>query len=165
MSAIAPSRQDRETARIRLRRPATVVVLAVMFGILAVGTFEAARAMITDPLAPFGMTTELLEKAPVDTYFWPGMFFVGITLASLATIIGLVFRWEWNWAGGIESRVGYRWPWLGALSTGFVLLVFEIIELFLVPFHPVMHPFLIAWSLAIIALPLTRSARSYLTAA
>lgn len=39
MSAIAPSRQDRETARIRLRRPATVVVLAVMFGILAVGTF------------------------------------------------------------------------------------------------------------------------------
>jgi hypothetical protein len=42
------------------------------------------------------------------------------------------------------------------------MLLFEIIELFLVPFHPVMHPLLIAWSLAIIWLPFTRSARQYL---
>jgi hypothetical protein len=58
--------------------------------------------------------------------------------------------------------VGYRWPWLGALSIGSVLLVFEIMELFMVPFHPVMHPLLIAASLAIITLILTPSARDFL---
>ena len=94
-------------------------------------------------------------------YFWPGMFLLGIAVASVITIGGL-FGWRWPWAARIEAAVGYRWPWLGALSIGAVLLVFEIIELFLVPFHPVMHPLLIAASLAIIGLPLLPGARSFL---
>lgn len=161
MSAIAPSRHANKTRVGRKRRPVSIVVLSVLLGILVVGTFVAAWAMITNPLAPLGMTTEWLENAPVHNFFWPGMFFLGITLAALITLVGLVFRWPWKWARGIETRIGYRWPWLGAVSTGVVLLLFEIIELFLVPFHPVMHPLLIAWSLAIIWLPLTRSARQY----
>ena len=162
MSVLAPSRGASKARVGRKRLPVSIVVLSVLLGILLVGTFTAARAMITNPLKPLGMTTEWLEKAPVDTYFWPGMFFLGMTLATLLTLAGLVFRWPWKWAQGIESRIGYRWPWLGAVSTGFVLLLFEIIELFLVPFHPVMHPLLLAGSLAIVGLPFTHSARQHL---
>jgi hypothetical protein len=43
-----------------------------------------------------------------------------------------------------------------------VLLTFEIIELFTVPFHPVMHPLLIAVSLALVVIPFTSSARAAL---
>jgi hypothetical protein len=50
------------------------------------------------------------------------------------------------------------------MSIGLVLLTFEVIELFLVPFHPVMHPLLIAASLAIVVLALTPSARRRLAA-
>lgn len=163
MRAIAPWGEATKFVETGGRqRPRSVLAMSVLLGILAIGTFEAARAMITDPLAPLGMTTESLESAPVDTYFWPGMFFAGLTIAALLTLAGLLFDWEWRWARGIETRVGYRWPWLGVLATGGVLLGFEIVELFIVPFHPVMHPLLIAWSLAIIWLPLTESARSYL---
>ncbi len=162
MAAIAPSSQASKVRVSRKRVPVSIVVLSVLLGFLVVGTFTAARAMITNPLEPLGMTTEWLETAPVDTYFWPGMFFLGMTLAALLTLAGLVFHWPWKWAQGIESRIGYRWPWLGAVLTGAVMLLFEIIELFLVPLHPVMHPLLIAWSLAIIWLPFTRSARQYL---
>lgn len=161
MSVIAPS-TGASKVRVSRPMPVSIVLLSVLLGILVIGAFEAARAMITNPLEPLGMTTEWLENAPVETYFWPGMFFVGMALASLLTLAGLVFRWPWKWAHGIESRIGYRWPWIGAVSTGVVLLFFEIIELFLVPFHPVMHPLLIAWSLAIIWLPFTRSARQRL---
>jgi hypothetical protein len=162
MSVIAPSRGATKARISRKRPPLSLDVLSALLGILVIGTFAAAWAMITNPLEPLGMTTEWLEKAPVDTYFWPGIFFAGMTLASLLTLAGLVFRWPWKWAQGIESRIGYRWPWLGAVSIGVVLLIFEIIELFLVPFHPVMHPLLIAWSLVIIWLPFTRSARQHL---
>jgi hypothetical protein len=164
MSVVAPSKRASTVHVGRKRLPVSVVVLALLLGILVIGTFAAAREMITNPLEPFGMTTEWLDKAPVDTYFWPGMFFLGMTVAALLTLAGLLFRWPWNWAQGIESRVGYRWPWLGAVSTGAVLLLFEIIELFLVPFHPVMHPLLIAASLAIVGLPFTRSARQHFKA-
>lgn len=162
MSAIAPPRGSSQARVSAKRPPLSIVLLSVLVGVLAIGTFEAARAMITNPLEPLGMTTEWLDNAPVDTYFWPGMFFAGMTLASLLTLAGLMFRWPWRWGRGIESRIGYGWPWLGAVSIGVVLMAFEIVELFLVPFHPVMHPLLIAWSLAIIWLPSTQSARQHL---
>lgn len=162
MSVVAQSRPASKARVSRKRLPVSIVVLSVLLGILVIGTSAAARAMITNPLEPLGMTTEWLEKSPVDTYFLPGMFFLGMTGAALLTLAGLVFRWPWKWAQGIESRVGYGWPWLGAVSTGVVLLLFEIIELFLVPFHPVMHPLLIAGALAIIWLPFTHSARQHL---
>lgn len=164
MSAIAPSRRASKAHVARKRPPLSIVVLSVLLGILTIGTFAAAQAMISNPLEPFGMTTEWLDRAPVDSYLWPGLFFAGMTLASLLTVAGLVFSWPWKWARGIESRIGYRWPWLGAVSTGSILLVFEIIELFLVPFHPIMHPLLVGWSLLIIVLPFTPSAKQYLRA-
>lgn len=145
-------------------RPPTIIALTGLLGFLVIGAIQGGIAMITDPIEPLGMSVEYLEGTPVDSYFWPGMFFIGIAAASLVTSIGLMSGWRWHWASKIESAVGYRWPWLGALATGLVLAVFEIIELFFVPFHPVMHPLLIAGSAAIIALPLTRSARSHLAA-
>ena len=117
--------------------------------------------MVTDPVDPLGMSLDFLERAPVSDYFWPGMFLLGIAVASTLTMVGLFFGWEWPWARQIETAVGFRWPWIGALSIGSVLLAFEIIELFLVPFHPVMHPLLIAGSLAIVILVLTPSARRF----
>ena len=118
--------------------------------------------MVADPLEPLGMPVSYLDGTPIDDYVLPGLFLLGIAAACLITIAGLLFRWDWKWAAPIEKRIGHRWPWLAALATGGVLLIFEIIELFLVPFHPVMHPLLVAGSLAIIALVLTPSARSHL---
>jgi hypothetical protein len=146
----------------RIAPPASVIILAVLLGLLTIGAVQGGIAMLADPLTPLGMSVEYLEGTPVDDYVLPGLFLLGIAAASLITIAGLVFGWRWKWAAGIESRVGYRWPWIAALATGAVLLVFEIIELFLVPFHPVMHPLLIAGSVAILALALSPSARRYL---
>lgn len=61
-----------------------------------------------------------------------------------------------------RARIGCRWPWLGAIATGTVLLAFEIIELFMVPFHLLMHPLLIAVAFVLIVLPLTPPARRQL---
>lgn len=118
--------------------------------------------MLADPLQPLGMSVSYLDGTPIDDYVLPGLFLLGIAAACLITIAGLLFRWHWKWAAPIERRMGYRWPWLAALTTGGVLLLFEIIELFVVPFHPVMHPLLIVGSLAIMALVMTPSARSHL---
>lgn len=99
----------------------------------------------------------------VDTYFWPGVFLLSIAAASIVTVSGLAFGWRWQWAARVESSMGHTWPWLGAVAIGGVLLVFEIIELFLIPFHPIMHPLLIGVSLAIIGLALTTSSLRYLS--
>ena len=146
------------------RIPGTIIALTVLLVLLTIGALQGGIAMVANPQEPLGMTVEFLEDAPVHTYFWPGMFLLGIAAASITTVVGLLTGWRWPWAARIEVRAGHRWPWLGSLAIGGVLLAFEIAELWLVPFHPVMHPLLIAASVALIALPCTRSARAHLRA-
>lgn len=161
MSATAPVR---ERKRAFHRPPGSITSLGLLLAFLVVGAFQGGLAMVTNPVDPLGMSLDFLERAPVDDYFWPGMFLIGIAVASTLTAVGLFVRWEWSWASRIEARIGFRWPWIGAMSIGTVLLAFEIIELFIVPFHPLMHPLLIAGSLGILLLALTNSARGYLSA-
>jgi hypothetical protein len=135
--------------------------LAALLSFLAIGAIQGGWAMITNPDSPLGMSLDYLERAPVSDYFWPGMFLLGIALASLITLPGLLFLWRWPWAARVEAAIGHRWPWLASVLIGSVLLVFELIELFIVPFHPVMHPLLIASSLVILGLPLLPTTRSF----
>lgn len=154
-----PGRTRRHTAR----RPLPVTTLAGLLSLLFVGALQGGLAMVANPVDPLGMSPDFLEKAPIADYFWPGIFLLAISAASVLTVPGLLFGWNWHWAARIEAGVGYRWPWIASISIGSVLLVFELIELFVVPFHPIMHPLLIVGSAAIALLPLTPSARAELT--
>jgi hypothetical protein len=145
-----------------VHRPASVVVLAAILVLLTIGCVQGGVAMIVDPVEPLGMPTSYLDDTPIDDYVLPGIFLLALGTASLVTSAGLIFRWDWRWAHAVEARAGHRWPWIGALATGGVLFAFELLELFLVPFHPVMHPLLIGAALAIIVLALTPGARRYL---
>lgn len=146
------------------RVPGAVISLIVLLGVLTIGAIQGGVAMVADPTEPLGMPTSYLDRTPIDDYVLPGLFLLGIAVASVLTSVGLVFDWRWSWARAIEHAVGFRWPWIGAMAIGSILLMFEILELFLVPFHPVMHPLLIAGSLAIVGLALTPSAREHLAA-
>jgi hypothetical protein len=130
--------------------------------LLAIGAAQGGFAMLTNPVDPLGMSPSFLEGTPVSDYFWPGVFLACIAAAAMVTAVGLMFDWRWPWARAIEKVVGFRWPWLGAVATGAILLIFEITELFLVPFHPIMHPLLIASSATIVLLALLPSSRSFL---
>jgi hypothetical protein len=152
-----------DKTRVSRRPPATVIALGLILTLLIVGAIQGGLAMVINPIDPLGMSLEFLDKAPVEDYFWPGVFLLSIAVASAITTIGLFVRWDWRWAAGIEGAIGYRWPWIGAMSVGIVLLAFETIELFVVPFHPVMHPLLIAVSLAIVILDSTPPVRDHLS--
>lgn len=160
MTAASPIR---EASRETHRPPLSIIALGSLLTFLVVGAVQGGVAMVMNPVDPLGMSVDFLENAPVDDYFWPGLFLIGIAIASAITAIGLFVRWDWAWAYSIEKAVGFRWPWIGAMSVGAILLAFEIVELFMVPFHPVMHPLLIAGSLAIVILSLTPSAKRHLT--
>ena len=159
MSVVSPTKASNNRGSAR---PRTLIGLAGLLAVLAIGAMQGGVAMVADPNQPLGMPASYLEGTPIDDYFWPGLFLLGIAVASVLTVVGLITGWEWRWASGIEKAIGHRWPWSAALAIGAVLLVFEIIELFVVPFHPVMHPLLIAGSIAIVWLALTPSLRAHL---
>lgn len=142
--------------------PPTVRTLAVVLFLLAIGAIQGGVAMVANPIDPLGMSPAFLEGSPVDDYLWPGMFLLGIAAASILVIPGLLLHWTWGWAESPEKLIGYRWPWVVSVAIGALLLIFELIELVVVPFHPVMHPLLIAVSLVVLLLPFTPTARAHL---
>ena len=152
--------QDRRSGRGTL--PPGAIALAFVLGLLLIGCVQGGIAMVRDPLTPLGMTTETLSDAPIHTFTLAGWFLLGLAAASALTLVGLLTDWRWSWASRIERLAGHRWPWIGSIATGTVLAVFEVIELFMVPFHPVMHPLLILVALVLVWLPLTPAVRQHL---
>ena len=149
MSVISPSERTVDEGR---RRPGALTALAVLLLLLAAGSLQGGVVMVADPVAPFDMSTAFLEGLPIDDYLLPGVFLIAIGIVSILAVTGLQTSWRWQWAEGIERRIGYRWPWVAAVAIGLLILAFEITELFFIPFHPVMHPLLIAVSAAILVL-------------
>lgn len=144
------------------RPPMTVIALTVLLVLVAAGSLQGGIAMVTDPISPLGISLEHLEATPFDDYLWPGMFLLGLALASVLSIPGLLLKWEWRWAWRIESAFGYEWPWLSVMAIGILLFSFELIGLVFGGLPFVIHTLLIAMSLNMIGLALTESARGYL---
>lgn len=146
----------------RPRFPGSVKGLAIALGLLAIGALQGGLAMVMDPNQPLGMTLDVLSDAPVDNFFLPGLFLLGLAGASMVTLVGILFSWDWRWARRLETSIGSRWPWPAALAIGVVLLAFELLELVMIPFHPILHPILITLAAAIIGLGLTTPTRRFL---
>jgi hypothetical protein len=148
--------------RISYWPPVSIIALTVQLVLVAAGALQGGIAMITDPESPMGISLAHLEATPFDSYLWPGLFLLGIALAAIITIPGLLLRWEWNWAWRIESAIGYEWPWISIVAIGLLLFTLEVIGLLFGHLPFVVHMLLLALSLNMIGLALTDSARRYL---
>lgn len=146
-------------AATRSPLPGLARVLAAVLAFLTIGALQGGIAMLLNPDTPLGMTTQYLDGTPFDSYVLPGLYLVAVGVAAGITAAGITFRWHWKWASKIEAAIGYRWQWIGAVAVGVALLVLEVIELFTVPFHPIMHPLMIAVGLISVGLPLMAKIR------
>ncbi|MDX1448586.1 MAG: hypothetical protein R3246_05930 [Acidimicrobiia bacterium] len=143
------------------RPPRPVAWLAGLLPTLGIVALQGGIAMLIDRQEPMGLSIELLSRTPIDDYFLPGLFLLAIAAAALVTTVGIVFGWRWHRAEPIERRLGRRWPWIGTVATASVLLVFELFEVYLFPFHPILHPLLIAWTVAILVLAFSERTRDH----
>lgn len=143
----------------RSRMPRSVKGLLIALGLLSVGALQGGIAMVMDPHQPLGMTPEVLASTPLDSFLLPGLFLLGMAAASLITLFGVARRES---RGRLSTATGSDWRRPVAIAIGVVLLIFELIELVLIPFQPVMHPLLIALALTIIGLGSAPATRAYL---
>jgi hypothetical protein len=139
--------------------PGSAKGLVIALGLLSVGALQGGIAMLMDPYQPLGMTPVVLVNTPLDSFLLPGLFLLGMAAASLITLVGVALGRS---NGRFSTVMGSDWRRPAALAVGVVLLIFELIELALIPFQPIMHPLLIVLALAIIGLGSAPSARVYL---
>lgn len=99
------------------------LVAIFLLSFLALGGFVGGYSMITKPDGSgLGMDTKLLKRAPVDTYFIPGIFLLlAMCVWPIATIFGLATDAEWAKTSLIA---------LGGTSIGWIVYQYTIIRTF-----------------------------------
>ena len=95
----------------RERRPIALWPLVATMGSLCVGGFVGGIAFVSDPTgASLGARLAWLDKTPVDDFFLPGLFLLGVyAIGTLIAIAGLIWRFSPGPVRGLDRRLGYHW--------------------------------------------------------
>jgi hypothetical protein len=92
------------------------VILGCLQIFIAIGAIPAGVGYLMDTSgAKLGVTPELLEKSPLDSFLLPGLFLVLVNGLATAT-------------GGVLSFLRHRYAGLAALVLGNILILWIIIQ-------------------------------------
>lgn len=150
------------TVRTTQSQPLAVRVtvgLLVFLGVTAAaGGFAMTTGLGGDQVRP---PREWLDGIPlVSSWVVPGLVLgLGFGAGSLVAAWGMVRRPRWSGLDGVERRTGEHWSWLAAVVLGAGQVVWIGLELVYLPAVSWFHPLYGAVGLALVALPLGRSAR------
>ena len=154
-----------QTRRARRTRPAAVRVtvgLLVFLGLsAAAGGFVMTTGLGGEEVRP---PQEWLDAIPlVSSWVVPGLVLgVGFGVGSLVTAWGMVRHPRWPALRPVERWTGEHWSWAAALALGAGQVVWIGLELVYLPAVSWFQPLYGAVGLALVAAPMTRSARTAL---
>ena len=112
--------------------PAGIIALVVLEGVLAYLGFASGSLFVKDPSGTaHGFDTQLLANTPVDDFLIVGLFFVtAYGVLPVAAIAGLWLRPRWKWTDLFNRWTGQNWAWSAAASTGVILIVWIVVEIY-----------------------------------
>lgn len=100
--------------------------LLVLHLIVAIFAFLGGGAAISQPLAPFGISTDMLANSPFDTFLIPGLLlFIVIGMGQLVASAFILFR--------------SRFEAYASLITSVALLIWLIVQVLMIRTVEVLH--------------------------
>jgi hypothetical protein len=143
----------------RGHRPGVLWPLLVLLGVLSIGGFIGGVSFVTDSTgAGLGAELSWLEEAPVDDFFLPGLFLLGVYgIGCLILMVGLIWRPLPGPLHRLDAWLGHHWSWAGTIAVGAILVGWILYEFVVLPDQMLLQPILIGIGLLTIALPLTPS--------
>ena len=126
--------------------------LVVLHLIVALFAFLGGWVAISQPMAPFGISTDMLANSPFDTFFIPGLLlFIVIGMGQLAAAAFILFR--------------SRFEAYSSFITSGMLLVWLIVQVLMIRTVEVLHivTFVIACVQLVLSLALIYKRRLFPT--
>lgn len=145
------------------RRPRLLWPLLGLLGVLSLGGFVGGLSFVRDRTgAELGASLTWLQKTPVEDFFLPGLFLLGVYgIGSLLLMAGLPWRWSPGPFRRMDAGLGHHWSWVGAIVQAVVLVVWILFEFVVLPDQMPLQPILIGVGVLMIALSLSPSLRGF----
>jgi len=113
-------------------KPVSVKALIVLEVVLAFFGFASGLQFVRDPSGgTHDMDTSILEGTPVGDFFFVGLFFV--TCYGILPVLIIYGLWKlprWRWTDAVNKWTGQNWAWTAAATTGIILIVWIIVEVY-----------------------------------
>jgi len=146
-----------------LHRPATVIASIVLLVFLGVTATAGSIGMLSGIEALSPPDAWLDEVPMVDSWVIPGLVLgIGFGLGSLITAYGLRSRPSWGWLRLVEHATGHHWSWIATIMIGAGQALWISLELVYLPDPSILQAVYLPVGLALVVLPLTRSASEHL---
>jgi hypothetical protein len=152
------------TERMRApSRPRLLWPLLGLLGLLTSGGFIGGLSFVRDRTgADLGAKLSWLQKTPVDDFFLPGLFLLGVYgIGSLVLIAGLAWRVSPGPVRRMDARLGHHWAWIGTIGQGSALVIWILYEFVVLPDQMLLQPILIGVGLVMVVLTLLPSVRQF----
>jgi hypothetical protein len=152
-----------EDLAVTSQRPLTLCLLIALILLLAVGGFYGGVTFLVDPSGELmGLPASFLALLPVPDYTLPGLFLVIVMgIAPTILLYGLFVRPRWAWITPFVKWSGKHWSWTGTLYLGIVLILWLIIEGWLIGFTAPVQIFTAFHSVAILLLTIAPPVMRY----
>lgn len=126
-------------------------LLAAMHALLGIGAVVGGLLLMIDPSGKLlNMPLTLLEKAPFFDFLIPGLIlFMVLGILPIVICIALVRRVHWTLAKKLNLYPERYWAWTFSLYTGFALLIWIIVQVYVIQTVSFIHLFYFVWGLGI----------------
>ena len=125
-------------------------LLAAMHGLLGLGAVIGGFMLILDPSGKLlNMPVSLLERSPSD-FLIPGMILLLVLgLCPIVICMALLRRIHWTLVEKLNLYPKLYWAWTFSLYTGYALLIWIIVQVYIIQTVSLIHLFYFALGLGI----------------
>lgn len=144
--------------------PLVLWLLKALLFLLGISALIPGIEMILDPSGQLvGFPEGSLANSPFPNYLIPGFLLTAfIGLLSMAAWYALWKRPESAFLARINPFPQRHWAWTLALTSGFSLIIWIVVQMMMVPYF-FLQPTLLSWGILIVVLCILPKVRSYYT--
>lgn len=148
---------------LRSRRPTACTLLFLLQLLLGIGALFGGGSLIIDPSgALIQLPLSLLEHTPFDSFLVPGIIlFMVLGILPIIIAFGLMTQKQWNALNRFKLFRDRYWSWNFSLYTGFVLIGWITVQMYLVHGVALLHVIYIFWGMLIQAVTLLPEVQSW----
>ncbi|WP_435922187.1 hypothetical protein [Paenibacillus sp. DYY-L-2] len=145
------------------KKPITVWLLIGPHGFLGFGAVYGGGAFVIDPSGQLlRIPTEMMQVPLFPDYLIPGLLLlVLLGLCPLGVMVSLLLRKPWTMGERLNIFRAAHWSWSFSLYIGFALLVWIMVQLYILKATYAIHIVYMTLGLAIQAVTLLPSVRGF----
>ncbi|MBN1367901.1 MAG: hypothetical protein JW967_08230 [Dehalococcoidales bacterium] len=144
-------------------RPVTAWILIILHFFIGFGGIISGAMLIVRPDGELmDWTPEILAGTPFNSYLIPGIILVLlIGIFPIFAGFGMLKKPVWQGINIINPSRKYHWAWAASWAVGVILLVWIIVELFMVGYISILQPIVVAWGIITLILTLLPGLKRY----